>query len=848
MGKFFINFTENQVADWEDKYLNYRSLKVLIKSIINDISRRKKNENNDNESENNLLDDNETIDPILLKKIEDNFPEVESFNYSSLIKKFLAELEIKVHEVYLFYLEIEKQLYLRINSRLYSRNEYKVFSFEEIIKEIDNLSNIAFFCLNFYYYTDQNIEAIKRILYLFDKKCQKFMHINLSNLYFKRKVTTENSDIKYMLRFKIIIEACALVEKLSKDLEKICNKNRNFLKNEKNKILDKLEDLNQYLAVLNDKQTNRLNNKIFDVYTTCPINSNTNAVIKNIEPNDKNDTANSFLFAVDKRDDHNFIHYEEEEFDRINKIQMNRKNKVNTAFCFIHTFLYSFFYTSPYISLYFFIRESGNNCGNLGLILGSTQIGVLLSNIFFPIISSKFFWSFLLSFFLFIISFCISFVFIQKKRNIYDVTSTSIYFLSLSRLLYGLGSAKVLSRKYFIEFLPESKIQSFSMLYLIISNIGLIVGMCFNLLFEYIKLSDKDYSPFENFPLSINKYNFTFFLGVALFVLLIITFSIGFTQPSSDYINLIPMLNQEGNVLIDGNNYPSNQIKDISITSKDSKNVNNNPQLNLSNQMRIFSQKEKIEYSSIEEDIIQITSKTISDTNLIQVVINEIKNKNFANSKTFWICFTIISMTTLITKMILEFIFVSSPFVINQLVPSVFNDFRYLFFIIETSFAFANFPFGVIYKIKKGIKKEKIIIIYSTIIVIILYACLIINDRLNKIETFKLIVYISTTVLIVFIMTLIDSLISFLNIKLLPKNFIICRINIKYIISSFALLGKVIGSCLVTLFYKAENQNIYSHQIPIAFTIIEFILLILFLKFDSKLRVKAVNKLIDTEE
>lgn len=848
MGKFYTNFTENQVADWEDNYLNYKSLKVLIKSIVNDISKRKKIENTDNESEKNLLNDNENIDPIILKKIEDNFPELESFNYSSLIKKFIAQLEVEVHEVYLFYLEIEKQLYLRINSRLYSRNEYKVFSFGELITEIDNLSNIAFFCLNFYYYTDQNIEAIKRILYLFDQKCQKFLDINLSELYFKRKITTENSDIKYMLRFKIIIEACALIEKLSKDLEKICDTNRNFLKSEKNKILDKIGDLNQYLAILNDKQTNRLNNKIFDVYTTCPLTSSTNAVIKNIDPNDKTDIVNSFLFGVDKRDEHNFIHYEEEEFDRINKIQMNRKNKVNIVFCFIHTFLYSFFYTAPYIPLYFFIRESGNNSGNVGLILASTQIGVLFSNILFPFISSKVFWSFLLSFILFVISFCISFVFVQKKRNLYEVSTTSICILSLSRLIFGLGSAKVLSRKYFIQFLPESKIQPFSMLYVIVSNIGLIVGMCFNLLFEFIELSDKDYSPLEGFHLIINKYNFSFFLGVILFVLLIIAFSIGFTQPNSDSTNLIPMLNQDGNVLIDGSNNPPNQIRDTSMTSKDSKNTINNPQLNLSNQLRIFSQKEKMEYSSIEDDIIHITSNKISDTNLIQVVINEIKNKNFSNSKTFWICFTIISLTTLISKMILEFIFVSSPFVINQLAPSGFNDFGYFIFIIETGFVFANFPFGVIYKIKRGVKKEKKIIIYSTIVVILVYVCFIINDSLNKIEYFKLIAYIVATILIVFIITLIDSLISFLNIKLLPRNFIICHINIKYIISSFGLLGKVIGSCLVTLFFEAQKQNKYTYEIPIAFTVIEFILLILFVKFDSRLRVKAVNKLIDTEE
>ena len=59
---------------------------------------------------------------------------------------------------------------MKINSRLYLRNEYKTYSVQEILNEIDSLTNIIFFCLNCFYYTDQNIEAIKKILYHFDKK------------------------------------------------------------------------------------------------------------------------------------------------------------------------------------------------------------------------------------------------------------------------------------------------------------------------------------------------------------------------------------------------------------------------------------------------------------------------------------------------------------------------------------------------------------------------------------------------------------------------------------------------------------------------------------------------------
>ena len=70
--------------------------------------------------------------------------------------------------------------------------------------------------------------------------------MDISELFFKRKITTENSDIKYMLRFKILIETGALIEKLSKELDKVTTSNRNIFKNEKTEIDNKLSELNQY--------------------------------------------------------------------------------------------------------------------------------------------------------------------------------------------------------------------------------------------------------------------------------------------------------------------------------------------------------------------------------------------------------------------------------------------------------------------------------------------------------------------------------------------------------------------------------------------------------------------------
>ena len=74
-----------------------------------------------------------------------------------------------------------------------------------------------------------------------------------------------------MLRFKILIETGALIEKLSKELDKVTTSNRNIFKNEKTEIDNKLSELNQYIFLLNEKNTNRVNNRIYGLYTTCRI-------------------------------------------------------------------------------------------------------------------------------------------------------------------------------------------------------------------------------------------------------------------------------------------------------------------------------------------------------------------------------------------------------------------------------------------------------------------------------------------------------------------------------------------------------------------------------------------------
>ena len=153
---------------------------------------------------------------------------------------------------------------------------------------------------------------------------------------------------------------------------------------------------------------------------------------------------------------------------------MATKNKVNVTLCLIHTFIYNFFYISPYIPIITFIRDISNENANVGIILSLTHVGVLCSQILFYFLGSHFKISFIVSLLMFMSFLCLSFLYTQQSRVVQFSVEKFTIFLSLGRFIYGLGSAKVVSRKYFIEFLPESRLKTFSMIYIVISSIGLI--------------------------------------------------------------------------------------------------------------------------------------------------------------------------------------------------------------------------------------------------------------------------------------------------------------------------------------------------------------------------------------
>ena len=125
---------------------------------------------------------------------------------------------------------------------------------------------------------------------------------------------------------------------------------------------------------------------------------------------------------------------------------------------------------------------------------------------------------------------------------------------------------------------------------------------------------------------------------------------------------------------------------------------------------------------------------------------------------------------------------------------------------------------------------------------------IIINNQFNDIDYFSFSVFTFLAIILLLITSFSDALSNFLNVKLLPNHFNICSVNIKFIISLSGLIGKIIGSVLVAELFSSRDQEWYSYKLYIVFIGIEVVLIILYIRFDTKLRVKALNKLLDIDE
>jgi SPX domain protein involved in polyphosphate accumulation len=121
---------------------------------------------------------------------------------SECVKKFLFKLDQEVKRIYIFFMNKERELYVSINSHLHLRQSYEEFSIYNLAKELNELYSVSEVALNLTQYISQNMMAIKSILNKFDKHFEK-VYGKISFAYAERKIAAKNSDLLYILQFKV---------------------------------------------------------------------------------------------------------------------------------------------------------------------------------------------------------------------------------------------------------------------------------------------------------------------------------------------------------------------------------------------------------------------------------------------------------------------------------------------------------------------------------------------------------------------------------------------------------------------------------------------------------------------
>jgi MFS family permease len=664
MTKFGKKLIEEMIPEWREEYIDYNKLKEYISDSKYQIKE------NDFSHEVPFFRKDTLVDEILINNDNnrDNFFSIPTpndsltFNKSkldllykhvngSILKNFVDKLDSEIKKVYLFYSNIERELYLQINSRLHRRVNYETYSYFEVNKELDNLIKLAHITSSFCKYMNDNMMAIKKILQKFDKNFEKYFG-KISMKFLKSKIDKSNSDFNYILNFKIVDEACILIDDMMKELKRIFFSKLSMSIKGKDSIQDKMiENLLKDSEIYEDKKRDYVVNysnqeNVKSEPELRKVKRKIKIKIKEIEKYIKEIDENQFFRAKiknwdiyiknDGRIENNPIHVkaayhrsmmvptnEEEEifkrfiknYEEIPKDELSSENKINVILCLFHTFLYMFIYSSNLSTNSLFLLKF-NNLENYtffsGFLMAMTPLGSLFSLILVvKIFKNSFKKAFIFSFFLFMIgSFIYSYSF---DLNIVELTF-------LGRFIIGLGSVKTLSRKYLLQFIPKNSINDYTYIYTFVSLIGLTLGP---LVTYFTTLFLEDIVILNNF--TINLCTCTGYISLIVTLIFFLLFLIGFTEP-----------------------------KDESFYMLDGAYLNNK---------KILSVEENLMIKELDTKLNEInTVNNFSDTNLVQVHIENIKIIQKNNCGYIVKSFLLIFFILLTVRLLNESLLVAFPF------------------------------------------------------------------------------------------------------------------------------------------------------------------------------------------
>ena len=165
MAKFGKKYRKLQIEEWKPYYIDYKILKHQIKLIKQKINSNPRDgtlnigANRSIMPSINIIPINRTTSLLL-----DDLTILYTRKYGPDLKEFIELLDEELNKCYLFYVKIEKELYYKVNSHLYTQTNYINYNLFEIYNEMCQLNKTVYLikCLNSF--VNAYMNALKNIL------------------------------------------------------------------------------------------------------------------------------------------------------------------------------------------------------------------------------------------------------------------------------------------------------------------------------------------------------------------------------------------------------------------------------------------------------------------------------------------------------------------------------------------------------------------------------------------------------------------------------------------------------------------------------------------------------------
>ena len=769
MVKYGKEFRKNQNIEWVEKYFDYKGKKKMIKEYL----QKRESLNIDEAS---FLNE--------LEKWSKDFEE----NISKDVKK-----------AYIFYTNKERALYKNINESLHVKDYYEkldLFAFVNEFKKLKETSELSLKLSNFIYY---NLNAVLKILKKFDKKIitQKYKDYKIRFNYIQTKIEEQNSDILYLIKFKMIDEVNVILENLINDLMKEFKSNKDILEEDnqekndaENKLIEEVPDIKDATKIIKDSYDSIKDN----IQKIDKISANVQTIFIEWKDFLKLSTdINSKFLQINRESSVKESRVSERTQSIAQVMGFSKVSKHNIYIILTHGFLYLFSFSviipTSYLYLYNFNHKK--NLIYWAILMVMAPLGTLFNYLYEAFLFKK-------STKTPLIFSCIGLIVgnllyaISGKANVKALTC-------VGRFICGLFNLRTHNKMYIINFLTKKDVSFYLTMFHTASILGLGFGFLINVGLLHIELDNQFF----------NKYTIGSIISIAFsFVLLIISIIL-FTEAHSSKFSITSMQMFGEGIMGDDDNINETDfaVRKQTMALKD-----------IDTQLGSFNRENRFD-----------------DTNLVSKSVSELAMREEGQLHYLLKDFIVYLLIIFTTKFVNESIIINS-FIIYVDESGKTNDTTYLW-IISLILGGSSL---LILLVELSLSRKYKFITERALIIILLVILLIIN--------ILLIIFVTRSTAIYFLVgldnivtSITEKYVAHLFLYIMPENYIICKINGNVFINIFSMISRIICCILILL---SDLQSMYKYIICIPMISLCFISTLLYAIFFKEIRVKAINRIL----